>query len=469
MENLSPEKLQQLTQSNKWGRWWWGVYMDWIISNTADPQKRKQLQDLSAKIDTKRWQHLIKQEQQLNNVAVKLNDSKSELSKKVEDYYNKTNQSITDKLSDVKDNINSKISDVNNNMTDVANTLSDRIEKSNIQVNDSLGSLWTKLWLQTDEIKKIKSYYDVLQQKVKLNNNLLNTQNKIWDTTMTWLRNNLKDLSTQYWSAYKKIWDRIDAYEADMKKTYTDMQENLKKIWDNNEKVLKFNQAAAGSAAEKSLRWMWGRWAKLRVANYLQQVAQKWSVDLAKLQNTLLQQQNWLSKELLALKNQVVSNKNINEKEKVNILDRITTKYNNLLTDNEKFKLKVADIKAKPYQDAITHEEKNVDTVEAAKLQQKLEKINQKWLNTPTGRQQMLGNTLANAWVVIPKSVENLALNTPSYLESIRIVQNYIIKSKNAWNNKLAAILAVAKQDTTITKSKSVYDAQQTQQPPLNK
>jgi len=334
------------------------------------------------------------------------------------------------------------------------------------QINNTLDKYWTSLkWLDST-LWKTNSKLDLVKSTFT---------NKLWviNNTVDLQKNLLSDLSNKYWEKFKLVWDRLNKFESLNDSKFKEMSNNLWKIWENLKKSLNFQQWAAGSAAEKQLRWATWKGSQLRVANYINQQKMAWAKQLADLDVTLTNSKNQLTQQLLNTKKTIMQDRNMNDTDRMNALKTVDLWLWKLATWKWDNVMKWMDTVSNEAYSQLDKKEKKQDRVDNAvqwvEIQQKLEKLNQKWLNTPTGRQQMLGNTLANAWVVIPKSVENLALNTPSYLESIRIVQNYIIKSKNAWNNKLATILAAAKQNTTTTKSKSVHDAQQPKQPALNK
>jgi len=300
------------------------------------------------------------------------------------------------------------------------------------------------LWEQKNDILNIKSRLDLFNTKLNVYKNILDTKQQIWDKAFETISSNIENLSKQYQQTYWKIMDRIKNYENLVNKTFQQMKDRLNLIWEWYEKALKFSQAAAASAAEKTLRWVTGKWAALRVANYLQNLAMKGEADLAKLRAQLAEQLNALDTSYLQLKNAIMQDKNLTDREKQNLLGNIEARMSALTQLKSQLDSGLVGEAAKPYLEEMAYQEWKINAIEQEKLKQKLTELDSVWkMKSPVVRQQVILSFLEkiDPSIKITDEVIKKALEAPDLISALKILRDEVGKQSTSLNNALTKLL----------------------------
>ncbi len=421
LANMSGEELYKKIRQKYWDVSWFALAYNKALNNYAGADKDK-YRDLISKIEAKVGEYMKAQQ----NKNVQKNNTQSisvdNLPTKV-DFNTKINKPKLPKEPTPYDLWFQ--SWFNSALWQFSSKLSE-LQKA---TNKALESFKNKLWLTDKQLFNLKNRFDVFNQKVNLIDNIIKSKDEVYQNLFKWLKENLDTLSEKYGDTYAKIWERLNNYEKLMWDTFNKMKERLNKIWENYKKILQFNQAAAGSAAEKQLRWATGKWAQLRVANYLQEFAQKWDTELAKLQVQLAQQANALDQEFLRLKKLIINDKNLTDREKVKVLDDLQNRYNNLLNLQAKWWISKVDAYAEPRQEQLAKEERDVEAIQAQKLQNVLQKLNYEWATNPKNRDIIINKIISQLKVPIPKEYLQKLKTAKDFNEALLELKNYVNKN----------------------------------------
>ena len=292
------------------------------------------------------------------------------------------------------------------------------------KMTDAIETYKSQLWDDSQVITWLENTTKLLQSQLQNVYDIVNAKNKIYDATFDTLRSSLTQLSDKYWTTYSNISSRINKYEEEMQSTFKRMQANLNKIWETYKKVLEFNQAASWSAAEKQLRWVTGKWWQLRVANYMQQMNQKATKDMAELQTKLLQQKNNLETALLEAKKLIMNDENLTDKEKMSILDNINSRLDTLTRWFANFKMGQIDELNKPVKAYL---DTKMGTLMNLELRQLIEKLDYKWKSEPENRDVVISTTIERLWLwKVPSSVIETMKKAPDYLSALKILNDYL-------------------------------------------
>lgn len=310
-----------------------------------------------------------------------------------------------------------------------------QIDMSSVPTDDkSQVALMSRLWQNLNSIRKDVSAVSqelwdtkwIFENKFNLAVNKATNLFDISQRSTDAMKDQFAFLEKQTWDTYKDIMNTISQQELKLEQSMNAMRDNLAKIAEWTKTELDIQQAAAGSAAEKEMRWMWWKASSIAQRNILSSQKRQNIAQMANLDVQLAQEANALEQNYLNLYNQISNNKNLTRQDKLNALNTLTDRANNLqqlqATTESDFTKSIY----KPVEEEVAVQE-NI------RNQQMLQEANAKRQNTsPQARESMIVSLIESAvaqWVQLPQEILDQVRNSSNIWDWISVAMNYVLRN----------------------------------------
>ena len=466
LNNMSWQQLHNKIISKYWSMGNYATVVNQALSNYNWADKAK-VQQLFNWIDSKIWQYMAQQQRQKANT----NQTTWPLTN------NNTQPAATVQVPRVSTVRHQRKEDQYqmwyvNGQNSYRWTVQSYLNQMWSSLNNDLKNYWTELNKTKNNLSTtnmnlnaFKTLSQAFQAKAQNQFNVTNTKLWMLDTLTKTLQNQIWALWTKYKQWFDTIQNNLNNYKSEVKNTFANMTNNINKIWEDFKKKLNFDNAAAASTAEKTLRWATGKWAQLRVANYIQSVKQNADKTYADLDAKLNDQKNQLQTKLLDIKSNILQDQNLNETNRLNAIWEINTALRKLATTNATTKMAAVDDLNKVPQEALNYRTNQLEQKDTLNYNNKLKILQTKWEDSPTLRHSLITNIVNNLKAPVPSSIISKAEKAPDAATALNIIRQWVqdqtdkealtLFSKKVWiqnayvNNQIKEKRKLLKQSST--------------------